>query len=417
MKKDKPSIDLNKKVIKPSWYVYPIPFFGSLSWQFVGRVKYEKTNFKDFKEPSLILSNHASMIDMANNFFVPFPHLTTWITSIEEFCGREWLMRHVGCFPKRKFTNDLPVLRRMYDVINKRHLNLTMFPETRFSFAGINERISPALGRFIKFLKCRVIIAKQFGNYLLSPQWAKHPYRGNSVKVVSTCIVTKEEALTLSAEEIQARIEKAFEYDEYRYQVENNIKTPLKVRAEGIHQILYKCPYCGSEHHMTSYGSTIECKNCNTKWEMDELSLLHADKKENKFDYISDWYRWEREEAYKEVEAGTYSLETPILLTKFMNTKKNFVPIGDDLVLTHNMNGYEIKGKLYNGEDFYLKKEPLETESMHIEFDYKGTGNILDFATVDETWFVHPKSKDVNLMKFNFTTEALYDHFKNKGNK
>lgn len=408
-KKVEKPFDMEKKVIRPRWYLKPIEWLAAegMAGPFGTRSKIIKHGFTSFKEPALILSNHGSLVDMANMIKATYPHVPTFVSSIEEFVGREWLMRNVGCFPKRKFTSDLSMLKRMNQIINKMHLSVCIYPEARFSFAGILEDIGSALGKMAKFCKCRIIIANQKGNFLRSPQWNKKPLR----KVQNICdfiqVASKEEVMTLPAEELERRIEEALQYDEYRWQAENHIRITSKARAKNIHRILYKCPTCGTEFEMDSTGTDVFCKHCHASWHMDEYGLLHAKEGETRFPLVSDWYRWEREEANKEVEAGTYRFEDDVRIEKLINGKVGFRKIGT-IHMTHDERGYILDGTLDDGTPFHLEKPCYETRSMHIEFDFKGRGDALDIATLHDTWFVFPLTKKNQLMKFNFTTEALF---------
>ena len=371
-------------------------------------------NFKDFKEPALVLSNHGAFVDFANLHKAMRKNPPCYVTAIDEFVGRAWLMREIGCFPKRKFTTDLSLIKKIYNLINKEGIPVAIYPEARFSFAGVTEDIGDTLGKMAKLCKCRVIVVNQKGNFLHSPQWCKHPYRN----VKNICdfyeVATKEEVMTLPAEEIQKRIEEHFVYDEYKWQAENKIKIKCKKRAQNIHQILYKCPVCGKEGHMNSKDSSIWCEHCKTTWDMDEYGLLHQRGADStRFELVSDWYRWEKQEVINEVNNGTYHFEDEVRLERINKKNLKFVNIGD-VTLTHDENGYTLNGTLKDNTTFHLEKPCLSTRSVHIEFDYRGKGNAIDIATIDETWFAYPKNKGSIVMKFNFATEALF--FKNKTN-
>lgn len=408
--KETKNFDMNKKILKPRWYLMPLEWSCALFYKVIARVKYVKTNFKSYKEPAIVLCNHASMIDMGNVVFSMFPRRVCWVASVEEFNDREWLFRHLGVFPKRKFTSDFVLIRRIAELIKKRNISVCIYPETRFSFAGINERLSPALGKLAKLCKCRVIVIKQTGNYLMSPQWGKHPYRHNKVKVEATEIFTKEEAMSLDADTLQERIEKAFEYDEYKWASEEKIRTRCKKRAENIHRILYKCPVCGKEGQMNSKGTEIWCEHCNSKWHMNEYSELESLTGKTHFKLVSDWYRWERDETYKEVNEGKYFFEDDVKLRRLINAQVKFKEIGK-VHMIHDDNGFHYHGTLYDGTPFDLDKDPLSTPSTHIEFDYKRTREaIIDLNTLEDTWWVIPDHPDT-LMKLNFSTEALYDKY------
>ena len=97
------------------------------------------------------------------------------------------------------------MLKHILYVIRKKKKSVTIYPEARFSLAGINEDIGKALGKFAKVCKVPVVVMNQKGTFLRSPQWCKHPYRKIRCELDYIQVVTKEEVLTLSAEEIQER--------------------------------------------------------------------------------------------------------------------------------------------------------------------------------------------------------------------
>ena len=408
------TVEANKKVMKPRWYLMIIVWIIALYYRIIARTKFVKTNFKSYKEPSLILCNHASMIDMANVVGSMFPYRVCWVASIEEFNGRNWLFRRLGVFPKRKFTTDLIVIKRTAELIRKRNMSVCIYPEARFSLAGINEDISKALGKLAKLCKCRVIVIKQKGNFVMSPQWNKHPYRGNKVYVEATEIFSAKDAETMTADALQQKIEESFVYNDYKWANENKIRIKCKKRAQNIHKILYKCPTCNKEGKTNSKGIHIWCENCNSKWEMDEYSELHCLTGENKFKLPSDWYLWEKQECINEVNNGTYKFEDDVRIEKLINSKVKFKQIGT-IHMTHDVHGYKLEGTLDDGTPFNLIKAPLSTRSVHIEYNYKGRGDALDIATLEDTWWVYPVNPCC-LTKFNFATEAIYDKVANETN-
>ena len=81
--------------------------------------------------------------------------------------------------------------------------------------------------------------------------------------------------------------------------------------------------------------------------------------------------------------------------------------------MTHDDSGFTFLGKLDDGTTFNLNKVPTSTRSVHIEYNYKGRGDALDIATLDETWWVFPLH-NCCLTKFNFTTEALFEKHTSK---
>lgn len=419
MKKEK-SFEVHKKILKPSWYLLPVEWIGSLLHSGPlggGRTKIKKINCEGLKPPYLILSNHASFVDFANVIKANFPQKNCWVASIEEFNGREWLMRHVGCIPKRKFTKDTVLIKNCLRMLRKHKCNVVIYPEARFSLAGINEDIGKALGKFAKLCKVPVVVMNNKGNFIRSPQWNKHPYRrGFRLETDFIQVVTKEEIETLTADEIQERIEDAFIYDDYKWQYDNQIKITAKDRATNLHKILYKCPCCNAEQKIISYDHYLECKECKAKWDMDEYSKLHLISEDKKWDsalsHIPSWYLWQREVVNQEVENGTYYFEDKVRIERLINSKKGFARIGE-VTMKQSEDGIVLEGTLDDGTPFYLHKPSVTTASLHIEYNYKKRGDAIDIATMEETYFVFPLNNPNVLTKLHFATEALYKKLSN----
>lgn len=370
--------------------------------------KINHINCEGLEAPYLVLSTHASFVDFAHNVLAMGKDRSCWVASVEEFIGiRSWLFSAAAVIPKRKFTNDIQLVKKVIDATRNKKISMTIYPEARFSLAGINEDIGTALGKLAKICKVPVVVINQKGNFLRSPQWCKHPYRDIPVSCDFIQVVTKEEVLTLSAEEIQKRIEDAFVYDDYKYHKESGYKMKCKKRAENIHKILYKCPHCKSEHHMDSKGTMLWCNKCGAKWEMNEYSEMISQNNENIFTHVPDWYLWEKEETKKEVEIGTYKVVEKVRVEHLKTAKKGFVNVGE-VKMIHDNDGYHFIGTLNDGTPFTFDKSPQSTRSMHIEYDYKKKGDALDIVYNDETYFVYPLNNVSNLTKYHFATEEIY---------
>jgi hypothetical protein len=81
-----------------------------------------------------------------------------------------------------------------------------------------------------------------------------------------TCLMNAEQAAGMSHQEISDAIIKAFEYDDFKWQKENNLRITYKKRAEGLHKVLYQCPCCKTEYKMSSSGITLRCDSCGKEW-------------------------------------------------------------------------------------------------------------------------------------------------------
>lgn len=384
-----------------------VEWLGTLYFGLPVGAKVKKHNCEGLRPPYLLLSNHASFIDFPLAVKATFPHRTNWVISIEEFVGREWLMRGVGGIYKRKFTSDINVVKHILTVLKKRKRICTMYPEARYSLAGINEQLDGALGKLVKTAGCPVCVMIEHGNFLNSPQWCKKPLRRLPISADMTQIVTAEEVSSLSAEEIQKRIEDAFVYDDYKWQKDNGIKIKSRKRAQNIHRILYQCPVCGKEFCTESRDTEIWCNECHSKWEMDEFGQLHRIGGEDIFTHVPDWYRWERENVRKEVRSGSYRFEDTVRLEHLDNAHIGFTPIGK-IHMTHGPEGFVLKGVLDDGSPFEFQRTVKSMYSCHIEYDFHGRGDGIDLATLKDTYFVFPLTAHNVLTKIHFATEELY---------
>ncbi len=413
MKKNKP-FETTKKPKTPYRLLMPVEWGGTLGY--ISRVhwgKIDRHGIKKMKPPFLLLANHGSMIDFPMAVKAVFPFRCNWVISIEEFVGREWLMRGIGGVYKRKFTSDMTFLRHLFDVLKKKRRPCIMYPEARFSLAGINERMSEALGQLAKTANVPVYTLISHGNFLYQPQWNKAHVNHIPVTADLKMVVSEEEVGTLSAEEIQRRIEESFVYDDYAWQAENKVPIFSRFRCENIERILYRCPVCEKEFAMRGKGNGITCGACGSHWDMNRYGVLHSENAKDTFTHVPDWYRWEREKTVEEVRSGEYLMEDTVRIERLVNCKVGFRTIGN-VNMTHGKDGFVLDGTLDNGEHFHLHRPPETMESCHIEYDFhkKGVENrgaAIDLCNRTDTYFVFPIHKPDALTKIHFATEALYD--------
>ena len=408
MKKQYPRFNMYRKINKPKWYLKIVEFVAAPVYLLLnnGHVKTEKA-VRKIKGPYIVLASHASFMDFAQMVCGIMPRTTGWVMSVEEFRRGDWLMYGIGGMPKRKFTHDIVTAKHILDYVIKKKHTVTIYPEARFSLAGVNEKLDGALGKLCKKAKVPVVIFKAYGNFINSPQWSKHPYRKIRQEAHIFQLLSAEEVQTLPAQEIQARIEKAFERDEYKWQAENGYHTKCKNRANGLHKLLYKCPACGAEFQTKAEGIHLWCEACGAKWEMDTLSRLHGVNTDKGFTHIPDWYLWEREEVRKEVQAGTYHFEDDVRVEDYYSTKVGFVNAGEAHVV-HDENGFTFDG-VVDGKPFHLNKPLSSMYSVHIEYDFLNRGDAFDIATEETSYFMFLKTAKNYLTKLHLAQEELFD--------
>lgn len=410
MKKEIKRFDMHRPAIKPKWYIRAVEYIVAPIYNLLFNSHVTKDPaIKDLKAPFLVLATHDAFIDFPQLAYALFPHTTGWVISVDEFRRGDWLMFGIGGIPKRKFTHDIVTVKQILRYVKKLNHTCAFYPEARFSLAGVNERLDGALGKLCKHAKVPVLLFKSNGNFLNSPQWRKRPYMGIRQEGHLSILFTEKDLQELSADEVQEKIEKAFERDQYKWQVENNIHIKHKKRAENIHKILYKCPACMTEFKMDSKGTKLWCNHCGATWEMDTLSRLQGVNTDKGFSHVPDWYRWEREEVRKEVVNGTYHFEDDVRVEDYYSTRTGFIDVGN-AHMTHDENGFTFEGTV-DGEPFHLNKPVSSMYSLHIEYNFLKRGDAIDIATDKTTYFMFLKTAPNQLTKLHFATEELYTHY------
>lgn len=402
--------DFDMKPKKERIFLTPIAFLLSFPAVWKRHLKVNKVAMEGLKPPYILLCTHHAFQDFKVTTAAIFPHRANYIVAIDGFIGREWLLRNVGGIAKRKFTNDTKLVKQIkYSLENLKNI-VAIYPEARYSLVGTTAILPDSLGKIIKLFKHPVVVLNMHGNYLSQPVWNLKPRKLN-ITADMTQIIKKDEIEQLSLDEINDRIQKAFVYDEYKWQFDNKVVIDEPFRAENLHKVLYQCPSCLTEHEMDSKGSKIWCNHCHKTYEMDVYGKLHATEGETEFSHIPDWYEFERSQVRKQIEEGSYQFEDDVIIDSLPNAK-GYIRLGDGH-LKHDANGFVLTGTEFD-QPLHLIKEPLSLYSLHIEYDYFGKGDCVDLSTLDDTYYIYPKNRKNVVTKLHFAVEELFKIEKEK---
>lgn len=403
MLEEEPRFDMTRPPMRMhlKWLIWLLSFPAVITH----KNKLTKVNMEGIKPPYLLLCNHNAFMDFKVAMKGIFPHGANFVVAIDGFLKREWLLRFIGCICKRKFTNDLSLIRQLKRVVDRGDI-AAIYPEARYSLCGTTAVLPPSLGKLCKLLKVPVVVLVCHGHHVNSPFWALPDRKVKGTQATMTCLYTADQVKELPHEELTRGIEEAFKYDDFSWQKENGIRIRYKKRAEGLHKVLYQCPACRTEYRMSSSGIILRCDACGKEWEMDEFSELHARTGETEFAHIPDWYEWERMNVRAEVQAGTYGITLPCHVDSLPNPKR-YINIGK-ATLTHNMQGFRLEG-VCKGEPYVVEIPAKELYSCHIEYEYLGKfGDCIDLNTLKDTLYIYPEGKDFAVTKFALATEELF---------
>lgn len=368
--------------------------------------KVEKINMEGLKPPYILLSNHMYFIDFELAAMATLPHRVNNVVSIDGYYRRPWLMELIGAIGTRKFTMDLHLIKSINRVLKRGDI-LCMYPEARYSPCGTTSYMPESLGKLIKLNKVPVVAVVHHGNYLHSPFWNFRKKRKVPLHTTATQILTAEQVKAMSVDEINAAVRQALTYDDYRYQKGNGIRITEEFRAEGMHKILYHCPHCMTESKMASEGTELYCTACGKRWHLNEDGTLSALNGDTEFTHVPDWFEWEREQVRQQIERGEYVFEDEVEVYSLPRCWR-FMPLGKGK-LTHDPdNGFVLEG-VYRDSPYRIQRTPLETNSLHIEYDYCYIKpfDCVDISTERDSFYCYPTKENV-VTKLAFATEAIY---------
>lgn len=374
------------------------------------KTKITKINVEGLKPPYIVYANHNAFYDFKVAERCILPHRSNYVVAIDGFIGREGLLRTVGGICKRKFTNDITLIKQIKRVIDNKDI-IVIYPEARYSLCGTRSDIPYSCGKLVKMLKVPVVTLICHGHHINHPFWnTRYERKVKNTEAVFKCVATKEEVLSLSNEEIFNRINKEFDtYNDFKWQKDHNIKVKDKNRAVGLEKVLYQCPHCLKEYHMLSFGTHLLCNDCKKEWEMTELGELKALEGDDYFTTIYDWYNWERDRVREEVREGKYNYSFDVQVDSLPNSK-GYIDIGK-ATLVHNMDGFSLDGE-YNGEKYHYFWPAESQYSCHIEYEYLfKKGDCVDLNTLNDTFYIYPKG-EFSVTKISLACEELYK-FKN----
>ncbi len=396
--------DMAKKPVKQRWFLTPVAWLLSFPEILQRKLKITKINMEGVKPPYLLLSNHMAFVDFKVTTRAIFPHRANYVVAIDGFLKGEWLLRQVGCICKRKFTNDILLVRQMKHSLQEHKTIVALYPEARYSYCGTTSVLPDSLGKLIKLFKVPVVVLTQHGNYLSQPVWNLEK-RKCGLEATMERLYTAEQIEAASVDEINRKVNAAFRYDEYRWQKDNAVAIDFPNRAKGLHHILYQCPHCLTESRMNSDKNELWCEHCHKRWTMSELGELSAVEGATEYSHIPDWFEFERRMVRRQIEEGAYFFKDRVMVDSLPNAK-GYIRLGE-ATLTHSSEGFVLE-KLEGDRQFRLEKKPSSLYSLHIEFDYFGKGDCLDLSTIEDTFYLYPLTAKNAVTKLQFAVEEMY---------
>lgn len=356
-------------------------------------------------EPAFFLMNHSSFTDLqiAATLLQNRPYHI--VMTNDGMIGKSFLMRKLGCIPTRKFITDVIFVKDASHVVKKYNSSILMYPEASYSFDGTMTPLPDSLGKMVKLLNIPVIMIRTYGAFLRDPLYNNLQKRKVDVSVTQTYLLSKEEIKEKSVAEINDIINKTFEYNHFKEQIDNKIKITEPFRADSLERVLYKCQKCGCEGRMLGKGISIKCDNCGDTHELsEEGKLIHIGDGESKFELIPDWYNWERQCVREEILEKSYKLDTTVNI-KMLVDSKYIYDIGEGR-LVHDVNGFMLTN---NDKSLVYKQGPKYSYSLYADYYWYEIGDVISIGDMKAQYYCFPdKESNVSVAKARLATEEMY---------
>ena len=266
------------------------------------------------EQPSIVLANHGAFIDFAYAGTLLKKTTPSFIVARMYFYHRITgrLLRWIGAFPKSMFTTDTESAMNCIRVI-KRGGVLAMMPEARLSTIGRFEDIQGSTYDFIKKMGVPVYVINIHGDYLAKPKWGKGIRRGSLVEAELNPLFTKDELESLDVTEIERRTVDALYYDELEWlKAHPEVHYRSRRMAEGLENILTRCPECGGRYTLRAKGKELFCECCSMKT---TVGSRYEFAEGFRFKNFCEMYDWQKEKMREEITADeAFALESEVTL-------------------------------------------------------------------------------------------------------
>lgn len=250
------------------------------------------------KPPYLIYCNHNTVLDpfiVALCFRFPVFYVASDHIFRLGFVSR--LIRYlVSPIPKQKSATDAATVRDILFALRS-GASVGLFPEGNRSFTGVTEAILPVAGRLARAAGVPLLLCNIRGGYFTTPRWGKGVRPGRVTCLVAVEI-SPEKLRSMSAKEINTRIEEVLRVDAYRDN-QTGIRYKSRKTAEEAETLLYACPACLRFATLRSLGREGFC-SCGLHFTAEETGLLSG----APYATLTEWTSWQRQYLAEYIQAA-----------------------------------------------------------------------------------------------------------------
>lgn len=369
----------------------------------------ERTELIGKKEPCLFLMNHSSFIDLKIVSTILYPRAFNIVCTSDGFVGKKGFMRWLGCIPTNKFVSDPLLVKDILYAFRKLKSSVLIYPEASYSFDGTATPLPDSVGKLVKMANVPVVMIKTEGAFIHDPLYNGLQLRDAKVSAAVKVLWTKEELENATTDEIKNRLIQEFSFDGFKSQFERGVSITESFRADGLNRVLYKCPHCGVEGKTEGKGIKVKCSGCGAEYVLTESGKLKCETGETKFEFVSDWYNWERECVRKEILEGKYKLDVNVRICVLKGTKCLY-RVGEGR-LVHDVNGFTLTG--LDGKLNYTQP-PEASYSLYADYFWYEIGDMICIGDNNIMYYCFPFDSGDVVAKTRLAAEEMYK-LKRKG--
>lgn len=285
-------------------------------------VGFKKTKIK-FRKKSIILATHVSYFDFITVPYLTYPKRGN-VVSTSYWFRRPYLAKLfsiLGVIQKDQYKSDIRAIKQMVSVF-KRGGIVYLFPEGQMSLDGRTQLLVPGIEKLIKKYRPNVYTVKTNGAYLVRPKWCPKLTKGH-IDCDVNLLFPEEDIPKYTSSEIYDMLVKDLAHDDVKWLEEHsNYHFTNKNKAQGIGNLLYKCPSCGKEFTLFGEESSIKCSSCEFEVKFQKYNY---DFEENPyFKNLTEFYDYQKGILKKELEDGG-SIEDDAKLSYYERTDENIL--------------------------------------------------------------------------------------------
>ena len=277
-----------------------------------------KEKLRDLDGSFILLANHHSYLDVFATAGIDTN--LHWAYVINKYYQRIPVFGKMvfksGVIPKMMFTPDMNCVKGIIKNVKKGY-PIVIFPEGRLSTDGGPSPINESLYKLILMCKVPIVLTRISNAYFNKPKWRKSDYRGE-VRTEIKEVITADEVKNMTPEQLKERVENVLYFNEFEIE---NVHFKKKNLAEGVENILYRCPHCGTLYSNVSKGNEITCTHCGKTYHIKPDYQFEEDDIKN----IHDYYQLIRKLEAKDVENQVLDVEvdTVIFSKDFKKKRKD----------------------------------------------------------------------------------------------